>query len=165
MAGDTYYDVLGADPASDASELRRAYLARAREHHPDFHVDDDPATRLLAEERMRSINDAWHTLGDAARRRRYDSELQSPGRAGVHAAGSSGGGNVRVEPETASGTGIPKWMVIAPALCLIFAVVLFAVGFVTGLVGLLAAGLVSALLGAALFVVIPVVALNRSKRG
>jgi len=75
QTGMTLYDVLGVTPTADAEELRRAYLSRARESHPDRYVDAPPADRGDAERRMRDVNEAWRVLGNPRRRRRYDLEL------------------------------------------------------------------------------------------
>jgi hypothetical protein len=72
----TLYDVLGVAPTAAADEVRRAYVSRARESHPDRYVDAPSADRLDAERRIREINEAWHVLGNPRRRRRYDLELQ-----------------------------------------------------------------------------------------
>ena len=175
MAGPTHYDTLGIQPDADATSVRRAYLAQARRHHPDFHAQDGAAARNAAEEQMRSINSAWHVLGDAHRRARYDRALQGAGRPLVTAgangtstrsSGSSSAGGAWVQaPDMGTGSAPPRWMTMAPALSLVLAIACFAVGFVTGLVGLLAMGFGLAIVGATLFVVVPMVALNRSKRG
>ena len=175
MAGPTHYDTLGVQPEADAASVRRAYLAQARRHHPDFHVQDGPAARNAAEEQMRSINSAWHILGDSHRRARYDRELQVTGRplvtagangASMRSAGTTSTGAAWAQaPDTGTGTAPPRWMTMAPALSLVLAIACFAVGFVTGIVGLLAMGFGLAIVGATLFVVVPMVALNRSKRG
>jgi hypothetical protein len=63
----TYYEVLGVSPTAPISEVRRAYVALARRHHPDRasgHADS-----------MRAINDAWATLRDPERRAAYDLSL------------------------------------------------------------------------------------------
>ena len=67
MAGPTHYDTLGVDPNADTPAVRRAYVALARQYHPDFHTSGGEAVRDAAEERMRSINSAWHVLGDTDR--------------------------------------------------------------------------------------------------
>ena len=69
------YEVLGVGNGSGQAEIRRAYLALARQHHPDAHTRDAPAARARAEARMREINDAWALLSDPERRRRYDATL------------------------------------------------------------------------------------------
>ena len=52
-----------------------------------------------------------------------------------------------------------------PMFCLFLAVACFAVGMVTGIPALLAGAIGSALLGGVMFVVVPMVALKRSKQG
>jgi hypothetical protein len=74
MGARSYYEVLGVSPRADARELRRAYLDRAREAHPDRHIDASGAQRGEAERRIREVNEAWHVLGNPRRRRRYDLE-------------------------------------------------------------------------------------------
>jgi hypothetical protein len=61
-----HYEVLGVGSSASAGELRRAYLTRARTHHPDIGGDDRSMTRL---------NEAWAVLSDPGQRRRYDAEL------------------------------------------------------------------------------------------
>lgn len=70
-----HYEVLGAEPGSDAGEIRRAYLAAARRYHPDFHADADDATRAGNARRMQELNQAWEVLGDATTRAAYDRTL------------------------------------------------------------------------------------------
>lgn len=67
MDGDevTHYDVLGVRPSASEAEIRRAYLEAARRSHPDV-------AGHAGEERMRRINEAWATLGDAEARAFYD---------------------------------------------------------------------------------------------
>jgi hypothetical protein len=61
-----HYDVLGVRTDVSAAELRRAYLDRARQHHPD--TGGRP-------EAMTAVNEAWAVLSDPVRRRVYDHEL------------------------------------------------------------------------------------------
>ena len=66
----SHYDVLGVVPAADAATVRQAYVALARQHHPDRPGGDAA--------RMRAINDAWAVLGDPIRRAQYDRALATP---------------------------------------------------------------------------------------
>src|SRR4051794_11865280 len=87
------YGVLGVRQGSGPAEIRRAYLALARQHHPDAHTADGPAARARSEARMREINDAWALLSDPDRKRRYDATVgPSPSAApeGARAVPSSG---------------------------------------------------------------------------
>ena len=56
--------------------VRKAYVERAREAHPDRHIDASTADRRTAEVWMQEINEAWNVLGNARRRRRYDLETE-----------------------------------------------------------------------------------------
>lgn len=61
-----YYEVLGVDRDADAKTIKRAFLRKAREVHPD--VSDAPD----AEERFKEVNEAYSVLSDEQRRANYD---------------------------------------------------------------------------------------------
>ena len=63
----THYEVLGVPASATAAEIKRAYRLQARRHHPDVSAADDAT--------MRTLNQAWATLGDPGRRRAYDRML------------------------------------------------------------------------------------------
>lgn len=67
-----HYRTLGVTPKATAAEIRRAYLAKARRHHPDHHLASTPTARADNERAMRDANAAWAVLGDVNARRRYD---------------------------------------------------------------------------------------------
>ena len=71
----SHYEVLGVPRFAGGEAVRRAYLQRARQLHPDRYVDAGPEQRNAAERSMQEVNEAWRVLGDAGRRRRYDAEL------------------------------------------------------------------------------------------
>ena len=60
------YATLGVARDADEEAIRKAYRTLARELHPD--VNPDPA----AEERFKSVSEAYSTLSDADKRRAYD---------------------------------------------------------------------------------------------
>jgi molecular chaperone DnaJ len=62
-----YYEVLGVSPSATEDEIKKAFRALARQYHPDAN-QADPA----AAERFKEINEAYETLRDPERRRRYD---------------------------------------------------------------------------------------------
>ncbi len=84
----THYEVLGVARSATIAQVRAAYRAAARDHHPDAGGDPD---------RMRALNAAWRVLGDPVRRAAYDRQLRlrsgsgSPSAAGPAAGRSAHG--------------------------------------------------------------------------
>jgi molecular chaperone DnaJ len=72
------YAVLGVSPDAKAAEIKAAYRALVKRHHPDAGGD---AQMILA------LNAAWEVLRDGERRRRYDAEHFGPG-CGLVASGA-----------------------------------------------------------------------------
>lgn len=66
----THYEVLGVDGGATDDEVRRAYLRRARELHPD--------RRAGATREMQDVNEAWRVLREPGARRAYDRSLAPP---------------------------------------------------------------------------------------
>lgn len=64
-----HYRTLGIHPKATAEEVKTAYRALARTHHPDA-APDNP----YAAARFREIADAYTILSHPAQRRRYDEE-------------------------------------------------------------------------------------------
>ena len=62
-----FYVILGLDRAATLSDVKRAYKRLARRYHPDI----NPGDRMAAAQ-FRQIADAYETLSDPDRRRRYD---------------------------------------------------------------------------------------------
>ncbi len=85
----THYELLGLPPHASQDEIRAAYRALARRHHPDTQYDVDAAAADRSRQTMAALNAAWAVLGDPARRRAYDAELGG-GRLGPRAAGPVG---------------------------------------------------------------------------
>jgi curved DNA-binding protein CbpA len=62
-----HYAALGVTPSAPLDEIKRAFRARSRKHHPDRNPGDP-----RAEERTKALNAAWQTLRDPELRRAYD---------------------------------------------------------------------------------------------
>jgi molecular chaperone DnaJ len=62
-----FYIVLGLERGASVSEIKRAYKRLARRFHPDI----NPGDRMAAAQ-FRQIAEAYETLSDPDRRRRYD---------------------------------------------------------------------------------------------
>jgi hypothetical protein len=70
VAPPSHYEVLGVSASATQAEVRAAYRAAARNHHPDAGGDAG---------RMRALNVAWAVLGDPVRRAAYDRALARGG--------------------------------------------------------------------------------------
>jgi DnaJ domain len=70
------YEQLGVEPDADSARLRAAYVALARRHHPDRHVQASEPQRREAARRMRELNAAWAVLSDPGARAAYDASLR-----------------------------------------------------------------------------------------
>lgn len=62
----SFYEVLMVDPRADREVILVVYRHLAKRYHPDRDASPEAARR------MAELNEAWATLGDAAKRREYD---------------------------------------------------------------------------------------------
>ena len=69
----THFERLGLPRrfALDGAEVERAYLARSRSLHPDFHALGSEAERRASEELSSALNEAYSILRDPFRRADY----------------------------------------------------------------------------------------------
>jgi hypothetical protein len=186
-----HYAVLGVVRDASSAELRQAYLALARTHHPDRTGGDA--------ERMREINEAWAVLGDPGRRATYDLSLREPPAAAPRSqptepARDPWGVDPRYDPtddltdaELRAWTlGIdlddprgdlgndrplgrtvvlPRWAALFPPGVLVAGIGLFFLGVVLDLAAIVALSFVLLLLAILFFVAAPFVALLISRQG
>jgi len=103
MATRDFYDVLGVDRNATEDEIKKAYRALARTHHPDVRED-----KHAAEQHFKEINEAYAVLSDRRKREQYDRFGQVPSGNGFSDFGGFGGGFGDIfdmffnEPRTAS---------------------------------------------------------------
>src|SRR4051794_41306209 len=96
-----HYKTLGVDKKASQEDIKKAYRKLARKYHPDTNKETG------AEERFKAISEAYDTLGDPDKRKKYD-------RGGSGFAGGSpfgrGGGRARpraTPPDFGALPGIP----------------------------------------------------------
>lgn len=70
ISGKTYYQVLGVDPKASVEEIRKAYLNKVKDLHPD--VNKSPT----AIQDLQDINNAYDGLGKLGQRGREDLKLR-----------------------------------------------------------------------------------------
>ena len=71
------YKTLGVAKTASQDEIKKAYRKLARELHPDVNPGD-----AKIEERFKKVSSAYHLLGDAERRKKFDNgEIDADGRA------------------------------------------------------------------------------------
>lgn len=78
-----YYEILGVSDRATAEEIKKAYRALAKKHHPDA----NPGNRS-AEEKFKELSEAYYVLGDPKKRSEYDAYKKG----GFSQAYGSGGG-------------------------------------------------------------------------
>jgi len=67
MAFIDYYKILGVDKNIPQKDVKRAYLKRAKQFHPDLHPDDPKAKA-----KFQALNEAYDVIGDPEKRKKYD---------------------------------------------------------------------------------------------
>jgi molecular chaperone DnaJ len=85
-----YYETLGVDRNASDDDLKKAYRKLARQHHPDLHTGEQQ--KKGAEEKFKEINEAYETLSDQEKRKRYDMFGHAGAQQGTGFDGFGGGG-------------------------------------------------------------------------
>ena len=65
-----YYKILNVPHQADESQIKQAYRKLAKRYHPDLNPDNPEA-----EARFKDIVEAYETLGDPEKRRKYDANM------------------------------------------------------------------------------------------
>jgi curved DNA-binding protein CbpA len=157
----SHYDVLGVGPTVDQATLHEAYVALARRHHPDREGGDAA--------RMQEINEAWATLGDPARRARYDLALRStaapppPPVPDLDLDEAEEPDDLDDRPVRVT-VQLPRALSLLPVAMFAVAVVAFCFGLVSSSQPLLAVALMAFTLSCLFFLAAPFIALFASRR-
>jgi DnaJ-class molecular chaperone len=69
---ESFYQVLGLSNKASEIEIKKAYRTLSLKYHPDRNTSSD------AQEKMGQINEAYETLSDPMKRKRYDMEQSNP---------------------------------------------------------------------------------------
>lgn len=69
-----YYIVLGVSRGADLNKIKKAYRIIAKKYHPDASASGESREKFL------ELREAYETLADEEKRRRYDEELARQGR-------------------------------------------------------------------------------------
>lgn len=89
-----YYQVLGVDKKASADEIKKAFRKLAVKYHPDKNPGNNES-----EEKFKQANEAYEVLGDAGKRKKYDTlgenwnKYQHAGTAQNTYAGGGGSGD------------------------------------------------------------------------
>src|SRR4051794_38001679 len=83
--GTDYYKVLGVDRKASQEEIKKAYRKLARKYHPDANKEAG------AEDRFKQISEAYDTLSDPDKRKKYDRGGSIFGGANPFGAGAGAG--------------------------------------------------------------------------
>ena len=67
MAFVDYYKILGVDKTIAQKDVKKAYLKRAKQFHPDLHPDDPKAKA-----KFQALTEAYDVIGDPEKRAKYD---------------------------------------------------------------------------------------------
>jgi curved DNA-binding protein CbpA len=90
MAGPDFYKILGVSPSASADEIKAAHRELVKIFHPDLFSTS--AEKARANKRLQQINEAYATLSNPGRRRRYDAGFSKSATAanGASAAATRG---------------------------------------------------------------------------
>jgi DnaJ domain len=180
VAVPSHYDVLGVPASATQAEVRAAYRAAARDHHPDAGGDAG---------RMRALNVAWAVLGDPVRRAAYDRALArgdadapfvAPDAARAPSAWSTDGDDWPIDPDArltaeewadladgrpiAPTKALAGWWAILPPATLLFAVGLFVAGIFFTAPALMGFAAGAFIMAGGLFVLAPLRAMTRREQ-
>ncbi|MCR5818732.1 MAG: DnaJ domain-containing protein, partial [Prevotella sp.] len=86
MAFIDYYKILGVDKNIAQKDVKKAYIKRAKQFHPDLHPDDPKAKA-----KFQALNEAYDVIGDPEKRKKYDQYGEQWKQADAFGGGGGGG--------------------------------------------------------------------------
>lgn len=183
-----HYETLGVAADADAGTIRRAYLDKARTHHPDFHSDATRSVQAEHARQMQILNEAWEVLGDPDRKAGYDLSVRRPhtppterirpahrsmpaGKGWTPRRGDTGWmddhASWRSEderlPEDEPATGARRGFATVPPLLVALAAVTGFVGVVLEARPMLAIAFIAFIIAVGLFILLPMFEMSRSR--
>lgn len=69
-----YYRILGISEQADEEQIKQAYRKLAKKYHPDLNPNNPEA-----EAKFKDVVEAYETLGDAEKRKKYDLKRNKAG--------------------------------------------------------------------------------------
>ena len=88
-----YYSTLGVDKSASQEDIKKEYRKLAKKHHPDLNRKTKGA-----EEKFKTINEAYQVLGDPEKRKKYDDlSKEAHNGSNFHPSASDFGNNARYE--------------------------------------------------------------------
>ncbi len=99
LSSSNHYVFLAIPQTADETTVRNAYVALARDYHPDrlggTALAEDDETRAAVDKLFKRLGDANKTLGNAESRQRYDRELAALAKVAASSSGSSSSSEAR----------------------------------------------------------------------
>lgn len=101
MAFIDYYKILGVDKNIPQKDVRKAYLKRTKQFHPDLHPNDPKAKA-----KFQALNEAYDVINDPEKRKLYD-QYGERWREGQEFGGAGGAGGAGQSYQWGGGEGSP----------------------------------------------------------
>lgn len=79
-----YYRILGISEQADEEQIKQAYRKLAKKYHPDLNPDNPEA-----EAKFKDVVEAYETLGDAEKRKKYDLKRNKTGERSTAGSGQA----------------------------------------------------------------------------
>lgn len=68
-----YYEILEVNPKASTEVIKKAHQVLVKRYHPDLYAGEE---RMIAEQKLRDVNEAYKILSDDFLREQYDAEIE-----------------------------------------------------------------------------------------